>query len=63
MTAHAHVIPLHDGWTVEETTRWLSQGLVLPDKEPELGWVTLLCDEGQCPVCPNLGAFDGGDEQ
>lgn len=34
------VIPLHEGWTVEETLRWLDQGLLLPDVEPP-EWVVV----------------------
>ena len=39
---HVHTIPLHEGWDVEETMRWLDQGLLLPDVDPPQ-WATVEC--------------------
>jgi hypothetical protein len=41
---HVHVIPLHEGWSVEETMRWLDQGLLLPDVDPPQ-WASVECHD------------------
>ena len=39
---HIHVIPIHEGFDVDETLRWLDQSLLLPDVEP-LDWAVVSC--------------------
>lgn len=44
-----HTIPLHEGWTEDETIRWLAQGLALPDVDPPL-WLNVVYEPGQCEL-------------
>ncbi|MEM9609930.1 MAG: hypothetical protein AAGA99_21095 [Actinomycetota bacterium] len=45
-----HVVPVHDGWSVDETERWLDQGLLLPDVDPP-EWAVVECDGTACGFC------------
>ena len=46
MAVHVHTVPLHEGWTVDETIRWEEQGLLFPDVEPPK-WMNFVCS-GDC---------------
>lgn len=47
-----HVVPQHPGWSLDETIRWLGQGLELPDVDPESWWtVWWKPDPSACEIC------------
>lgn len=46
-----HTIPLHDGWTIDETEHWIGQGLLLPDVDPPQWANVAYDDKGDCPIC------------
>lgn len=49
--ACVHVVPLHEGWTEDETVAWLGQGLELPAIDPPQ-WSTIVWrPAGDCEIC------------
>lgn len=55
-----HTMPLHEGWTVDETIAWLAAGLKLPDVEPPL-WVNVGPQpKSECEMCRAEEETGGG---
>ena len=62
---HIHVLPIHPGWDIGETLRWLDQDLLLPNGKPEK-WEIVECFVGDCrglddPTTPRI-VFPEDDE-